>query len=407
VPVRRIHEAEHAQRRALTIASWRDLGYSKDTSEGYLQWVERYRAWCRARRLDEIRQLTRRCVDRFARLYAKTRRVNVRRTIFAARPALHTWARALARLGHPVPPWVPPRVGPFEEVMAPYREFRRRWRGVAESSLCTECGWLTRFLEWLRRHHRRLASLSATDIEKFLVEISAHLTTKTMAGLCSALRAFLRFLHATGSIAIDVSRSWVMAPKVRRSSQPPRTRPWREVCRILSVIDRDSALGKRDYAALLLMAAYGMGAGEALSLQLEDVDWHGASLRLTRPKTGVAVMLPLLGPVGRALASYLRHGRPRGAKTRALFVRARAPHPPLRVRELGKRFRAYAQAAGIAAERLGTHVLRHCHATREVEMAAPPKVVSDILGHDDPNSLSTYVRVATERLREVSLPVPR
>jgi hypothetical protein len=30
-----------------------------------------------------------------------------------------------------------------------------------------------------------------------------------------------------------------------------------------------------------------------------------------------------------------------------------------------------------------------------------------LLGHRDPQSLSSYVRIATQPLREVSLPVPR
>jgi len=248
-------------------------------------------------------------------------------------------------------------------------------------------------------------SLTSRHIDQFILEVSSGLAAKTVAGICSALRSFLRFLHATGSTPNDLAAS-VLMPLVRRA-QPPRVLPWREICRILRRIDRKTALGKRDHAALLMMAAYGMGAGEALSLQLDDIDWRGGSLRVTRPKTGVQIALPLLGPVGRALTLYLRRGRPQATKTRAVFVRARAPHPPLAVREIGRRFLAYARSAGISAPPLGTHVMRRCHATREVEMAAPAKVVSDILGHDDPRSLSAYARVATERLREVSLPLPR
>jgi hypothetical protein len=33
-------------------------------------------------------------------------------------------------------------------------------------------------------------------------------------------------------------------------------------------------------------------------------------------------------------------------------------------------------------------------------------VLSDLLGHRDPESISAYVRIATETLRDVSLPVP-
>ena len=39
-------------------------------------------------------------------------------------------------------------------------------------------------------------------------------------------------------------------------------------------------------------------------------------------------------------------------------------------------------------------------------MGTRPRVLSDLLGHRDPESLSAYVRIATETLREVSLPVP-
>jgi site-specific recombinase XerD len=66
----------------------------------------------------------------------------------------------------------------------------------------------------------------------------------------------------------------------------------------------------------------------------------------------------------------------------------------------------HARAAGITAAYLGSHVLRHSHACRELEQGVPPKVIGDILGHRDPKSTSAYLRIATERLREVSLALP-
>jgi len=66
----------------------------------------------------------------------------------------------------------------------------------------------------------------------------------------------------------------------------------------------------------------------------------------------------------------------------------------------------HATAAGLTATFLGSHVLRHSHACRQIEGGAPPKVVSDILGHRRPSSTSAYVRVAVDRLRGLALPVP-
>jgi len=67
----------------------------------------------------------------------------------------------------------------------------------------------------------------------------------------------------------------------------------------------------------------------------------------------------------------------------------------------------HAKAAGIQATFLGSHVLRHSNAARQVDVGTQARVLSELLGHRDSQSLSAYVRIATQTLREVSLPVPR
>lgn len=67
----------------------------------------------------------------------------------------------------------------------------------------------------------------------------------------------------------------------------------------------------------------------------------------------------------------------------------------------------HAKAAGIQAPYLGSHVLRYSNAARQLDVGTKARVLSDLLGHRDPESVSAYVRIATPSLREVSLPVPR
>jgi integrase/recombinase XerD len=157
-----------------------------------------------------------------------------------------------------------------------------------------------------------------------------------------------------------------------------------------------------------MMSTYGFGAGEVIRLRFDDVDWTADTLRVVRPKTGVAFTLPLLPAIARALASYLRDGRPPNTPTRHLFVRMKMPFGPLvsssAIRHIVVK---HARAAGLDAPYLGSHVLRHSNATRQVDLGIHPQVLSDLLGHRDPESISAYVRIATETLRDVSLPVPR
>jgi integrase len=157
----------------------------------------------------------------------------------------------------------------------------------------------------------------------------------------------------------------------------------------------------------LLMAAYGLGAGEVIGLRLEDIDWMAGVLSVRRPKTTVPITLPLLPAVARVLAGYLRDGRPRPTDARELFVTVGLPHHALTSAALRHQARKYARQAGVVTAVLGTHVFRHSYATRQIDIGAPSKIVSDILGHRRPSSTSIYVRVALQRLRAVGLPVPR
>ena len=50
------------------------------------------------------------------------------------------------------------------------------------------------------------------------------------------------------------------------------------------------------------MSTYGFGAGEVIRLQLQDIDWGASTLKVVRPKTGVAFILPLLPAIAKVLA---------------------------------------------------------------------------------------------------------
>lgn len=264
-----------------------------------------------------------------------------------------------------------------------------------------------KFCAYLHRRRRHIKSMRLTDFDAYLVKCSECFAPATVAGICSALRSFARFLTANGQISVDLAPS-LLRPAVRNGTRPLRALPWDDVRRILRAIDQSTGCGKRDYALLLLMSTYGLGAGETLGLKLDDIDWCAATLRIVRPKTRVEFVLPLLPAVAQSMASYLRYARPVHTPTRYLFVQMCVPHRPLRwaatIRYLLVK---YARAAGVSASYLGSHVLRHTQACRQMELGIRPKLIADILGHQDPQSTSAYLRITTERLRQMALPVPR
>jgi integrase len=131
--------------------------------------------------------------------------------------------------------------------------------------------------------------------------------------------------------------------------------PWNDVQKILRAIPRNEAPGRRDYAILLLLATYGMGAAEVLAIRLQDLDWRGGVLRIRRPKTSVPIELPLLPAVAKAVTAYLRWERPPAGTVQSVFLRQNMPYEPITSSAIRYRIRHYARLTGIPAKVIGAH----------------------------------------------------
>lgn len=397
------------QERAV-VEFWRKGHISPGTIAIYLQWVRRFESYCRTHNLVEHEQLNAAGVQRFTQAYAgprlKGRRI-AQGTRDSARNALHAWACALKGLGVLMAPWrdhTPPAELP--PLIAEYRQYRRAHNGVSERTLVRDVETALGFLVQLRHARKDIEQSAVSDVDGYVQRLAMRVSNRTAADSCSSLRAFLRFLHVTDRLPADLADR-VIAPRYRIDERPPRTLPWADIQRIVRSVSRSHPPGKRDFAILLLLAAYGLGAAEVRGLRVSDVDWLGGILTVRRPKTNVSIELPLLPGIANALSAYLQYERPPARSTDVVFLRKSMPYKSITSGAIRHRIRLYARRAGISARVLGAHAFRHSHASRQVDLGVNIKVVSDILGHRSSSSTSIYVRVAMKRLRAVALPVPR
>lgn len=312
-------------------------------------------------------------------------------------------------MGIPVPLWRPieRRPVPVAAVLRDYAAQLRQQRGNPEVTIRKKVEHVGKLLEHLRCSGKSWRKFSLPDIDAFLIECAARYARSTTADIASTVRSFARFLLASGRVRADLADA-VISPVQPKFERPRRALPWEDVQRLLHAVDTSTPRGLRDHALLLMMSTYGLGAGEVIGLQLQDIDWIAGTLQMSRPKTKVNFVLPLLSPVAKVLARYLRHGRPPHTPTRHVFVQMKVPFGALTASSAVRHILAkHAKVAGIQAPYLGSHVLRHSNAARQLDVGTKARVLSDLLGHRDPESVSAYVRIATQSLREVSLPVPR
>jgi site-specific recombinase XerD len=178
-----------------------------------------------------------------------------------------------------------------------------------------------------------------------------------------------------------------------------------QVRQLLISIDRSTAIGRRDYAILLLLARLGLRSGEVASLELDDIDW-GAGQLTVRGKSGQRNKLPLPTEVGKAIVAYLRRGRPHSA-CRRVFLRAKAPIGGFRGQcGIGSIVRHSLQRAGINAPTTGAHQFRHGLATEMLRQGASLSEIGDLLGHRHPETTKIYTKVDLNALRTLVLPWP-
>lgn len=387
---------------------WRADRCVQDASARYyLLCIKWFRFYVDRFGLEERTELTREGAARFATWYAKHRRIDCKQ-IAHAQKALRALNRVHHVMGLRPPTWSTPRPPgrPASALLQEFADHLIRHRGNPSATVQKRLTHIGGFLEHLASREKTWSTMALTDIDDFLVRRAQRFARATVADMAGSIRSFARFLLATGRISIDLADS-VISPVQPRFERPRRSLPWEDVQRLLRAVDRSSARGLRDYALLLLMSTYGLGAGEVIRLQFDDIDWIAGTIRAVRPKTGVVFTLPLLPAVAGALARYLHDGRPRNTLSRHVFTTVRTALTPLSSASAVRHIIAkHAKAAGLNAPYLGSHVLRFSNAARQVDLGIPPRVLSDLLGHRDSDSISAYVRIATETLRDISLPLP-
>jgi integrase/recombinase XerD len=188
-------------------------------------------------------------------------------------------------------------------------------------------------------------------------------------------------------------------PSIPRGIAPDQVR------RLLSQIDRSNAIGRRDYAILLLLARLGLRSGEVAFLELEDIDWKGGCLSV-RGKAGRRTQLPVPKDVGDAIVAYLRHGRP-GSASRRVFLRAKAPVRGFLTQcAVGTIVRHALLRHGIEAPTTGAHQFRHGLATEMLRQGASLTDIGGLLGHKSPETTKIYTKVDLDALRTLALPWP-
>jgi len=290
---------------------------------------------------------------------------------------------------------------PLEGVARDYEAYLLKERGVCQGSADSYLLTVRRFLreQFGTDAPLEAAQIRAADLSAFMRRHAGQHSLDWAKVMAAALRSFMGFLRWRGDVSTDLAATVPSVAHWRLATLPRWiTRP--EVERVLQGCEQDSAVGRRNYAILLLLARLGLRAGEVARLTLEDLHWRAGEIAVVG-KGGRCDTLPLTEDVGRGLAAYLGHGRAR-CTTRRVFVTNRAPRRALSNHTISQIAHQAIVRAGIQTVRPGAHTLRHALATDMLRNGAALAEIAEVLRHQNLETTAIYAKVDLDRLRTVA-----
>lgn len=250
------------------------------------------------------------------------------------------------------------------------------------------------------------SELKLKHVNSYIKVILCNYSKESTAIHMGIMRRFLTYLYETGIIHDDLASGMINVKIDHSPAHLPSTLTEDEITRILAAVDRESPMGKRDYALLMIASRLGLRSSDIRNLKAENIDWSNHEIHITQVKTGEPLTLPLPDDVGWALIDYLKNARP-VSETPEIFLRVVAPHTVLS--NPNNVLIRYMRLAGVHYERLqhhGLHILRHSMATHMLDKEIPITTIQSIMGHVSSESTKRYTAINVRQLKECALEVP-
>lgn len=360
-------------------------GYTDLSLANQLRLVADLSRWLEGRRMG-LEGLTPEVVEQFL---AKRRRTH---TQFVSRRAVAPLLGYLEAVG--AVPSRGPAEPPRSELLHRYERYLVDQRQVTVDTVNHRLRVADEFLQ-----DRKPPELTAADVTRFVGTYAGRRPSFPI--WLTALRSLLRYLFLLGETAVNLVHAVPSAPLWRQTSLPKYLER-AQIATVLATCDRRTTVGRRNYAALLLMVRLGLRAGEVAAFTLDDIDWEAGEI-VVHGKGGTTDRLPLPVDVGEALVAYVRRRR-RGVESRAVFLQSRAPHRAGTRAMISAIAASALRAAGISPG--GAHRLRHTAATQMLRRGASLTEIAQVLRHRHVDTTAIYAKVDRVQLRSLAQPWP-
>ncbi len=294
------------------------------------------------------------------------------------------------------------RASPYFEAVDRFLAYLRDQRRASPQTLRAYESDLAQFGAFLSEEHSGgpapgPAGIDALAVRGFVARLHrSGLGRSSIARKLSAVRSFMEHAVREGRIESSPAKT-VPTPKVPK--RLPRDLTVDEVFALLDGIEASDDAGIRDRAILEFLYATGLRVGELVSLDFEDLDLPGDTVRVLG-KGNKERIVPFGGKAKSALIRWLETSRPlrEVGDEGAVFLNPRGGR--LTDRSVRRILNRRLREASVQA-RVSPHALRHSFATHLLGAGADLRAIQELLGHASLSTTQRYTHVSMDALMKV------
>lgn len=291
----------------------------------------------------------------------------------------------------------------WDEKIKDFEIFLRFERNFSENTLDAYVRDIKKLKEYAEEDLANVGpdSIGYDNLQEYIFNLSKQkFSERSQARWISSIKAFFRFL-LEDEFREDNPAALLEGPKL--GLYLPDTLSLVDINKIISAIEVNSDLGKRNQCIVEVLYGCGLRVSELIDLKISNINFKEQYIKVNG-KGNKTRFVPLADYTAELLGSYITDTRSKSKINKkyedTLFLNSRGTSMSrvivfLIIKELTDK-------AGVS-KKISPHTFRHSFATHLLQNGADLRYIQEMLGHSSITTTEIYTHLKTEELRDVIL----
>ncbi|OVE58510.1 MULTISPECIES: site-specific tyrosine recombinase XerD [Chryseobacterium] len=291
----------------------------------------------------------------------------------------------------------------WDEKIKDFEIFLRFERNFSENTLDAYIRDIKKLKEYAEEDLGNVGpdTIGYENLQEYIFNLSKQkFSERSQARWISSIKAFFKFL-LEDEYREDNPASLLEGPKL--GLYLPDTLSLPDINKIISAIEVNSDLGKRNQCIIEVLYGCGLRVSELIDLKISNINFKEQYIKVNG-KGNKTRFVPLADYTADLLENYIQEVRSKSKINKkyedTLFLNSRGTSMSrvivfLIIKELTDK-------AGVS-KKISPHTFRHSFATHLLQNGADLRYIQEMLGHSSITTTEIYTHLKTEELRDVIL----